>query len=226
MATQGLVGERALHHRLTVVERAVDGKGDHAGTGPGDLGFLHAADADAGIEDHGADAGDAGAGFGHGGAGVAGGRGEHGQLREFVAEDARGDAHERADGEVLEGRGRALEEFEDGDALGRGALELLRPHEGDREIEGFLTELTQHRRAEHFTEIRGHDGLGEVGVGGGAVTLHEVGRDLRDMRRHPEPSLGGHGRQEHVAERAAARGVGGGDEFELTIRRGHGHPWD
>jgi hypothetical protein len=226
VATQGLVGQRALHHRLAVVERTIDGERHHAGTGAGDLRFLHAADADARIKDDRADAGNAGAGFGDGGAGITGSRGEDRQLRELVAEDTRGDAHERTDGEILERRGRPLEELEDGDAFGRRALELFRAHEGHRKIEGFLAKFAEDRRPEDLGEIRGDDGLGEVGIGGVAMALHEIGRDLRDMRGHPEAALGRHGRKQHVAQGTATGGVGGGDEFQLRTRRGHGHPWD
>jgi hypothetical protein len=90
---------------------------------------------------------------------------------------------------------------------------------GGAEIELLAAHRAEAVGAEFVGEIRGHDGLGQGRVIGAAVRRQEVLRQPRDRGRDPEPALGRHRRQEHLAQASPAGGIGGGDEFELRTAR-------
>ena len=155
------VEEGFLDHGLAIVESAVDLQGLDVAADGGQLLFLDFADAALWVEQDDVDALDVVEALGDGTAGVAAGGDEDGDL--LVAEVGDGPGEE-AGTDVLEGQGRAVEEFE-------GVSPVVGFDEGEREIHGLCTNALE-VRAFHRAFGVGPDDLGGEVVGLRVLIAH------------------------------------------------------
>ena len=149
------IGEGGFREALAIVEIAIDLDRPNRGVPAGQLMFLEGRDAALGIEDHRADRSPALRRAADRAAGIARGRGKDGQRVGGIAQPVE-TGHQEARAEILEGAGRAVEQFEHAAAVGE-SFDL------DREVEGAGTngvkvELEFVAREEGSKEVGGEVG--------------------------------------------------------------------
>ena len=204
---EGEVVEEGFHEELAVVEAAVDGEVEDVVVEDGrHLPFLEGADAALGVHDEDADAvlaADAGDG---GGAGIAAGGGEDIEAAPAFLEDFGEEAAEELEGDVLEGEGGAMEEFEDVDVadgadggdFGMGERGVGGGEEG---AEAFFGDVV----GEEAYDFEGEVGIVEV------APIVEEGGDVGDAVGDEEAAVAGEAGHDGVLEGEGRLGAAGAD---------------
>ena len=204
---EGEVVEEGFHEELAVVEAAVDGEiEDVVVEDGGHLAFLEWGDAALWVHDEDADALLAADARDGGGAGIAAGGGEDVEAALAFLEDFGEEAAEELEGDVLEGEGGAMEEFEDvdvADVADGGDFWV-----GERGVGG-----GEERAQAVLGEVVGEeadDFEGEVGVVEVAPIVEEGG-DVGDAVGDEEAAVACEAGHDGVLEREGRLGAAGAD---------------
>ncbi len=204
------VSEGGFDKALAVVEGPADFEGGDVATESGELFFLKCGDPALGVKDDDLGAGDIVEGAGDCAAGVAGSRDEDGEIAAIVFGEIAHEAGHETGSEVLEGKGGAVEEFENRKVAGEGV-------DGSGEVDGFVDErLKVGIRDGSLQEVLG-DLKAEFAQGKVAPILPKGRGQGGDFLRHVESAVSGQGAQDGFLEGLHVLAIVGGVKLS-----GHG----
>ena len=211
------VGEHPLHHRLRVVEAAVDGDVvDVGGEHGGHLPPLHVADPPLGMEHEDVDPLAPRHRVDRRAAGIAAGRADDGQVLVAAREEFLEQQAKQLQRDILEGERRSVEQFEHPMPLVE--LDQRRDRVVRETTIGRLAQFAQPRRCDAVADEGLHHPRCEFGIGQTAQRTDLVFRKARPFARQVQPAIARQPGQRHAFEIERRGSAAGGDVFHRERR--------